>query len=109
MSVPRLSKLFWGFNLSMGVYGAHRGYRSQRETLRKDGDYTYLYTDPRPLTGDKITSAFVNGCFYSLPIFNLLMVHKLVNRLEIQKRGLKKDDYQENYSESFVGYCYDTI
>lgn len=95
-----ISKIFkhgyTGFSIGMSAYGFSRGLRAQENDKYK------------PLVIEKFTKAFYNSIFYIAPVFNILPTVRLLNRLEIEYKNLKKDEYKENYTE-ICGECYDTI
>jgi hypothetical protein len=94
MNIP--TKLYGTFCIGMGLYGFTRGYRS------------FNSKDKERLTSDKITNAIFNALFYAAPIANIGPTIRLINRLEIEHKGLNMNDYKDNYRE-FVGDCEETI
>lgn len=90
------AKLYGTFCVGMGMYGFSRGFRAQYNQ------------DKERLTSDKITNAAFNGLFYAAPIANIGPTIRLINRLEIEYKGLNASDYKDNYRE-FVGDCEETI
>lgn len=90
------TKLYGTFCVGMGVYGFSRGYRSR------------VINEKERLISDKLTNAAFNGLFYAAPIANIGPTLRLINRLEIEHKGLNMNDYKDNYRE-FVGDCEETI
>lgn len=90
------AKTLFGFSSMMGVYGFSRGYRSLDHNGRE------------PLSMDKVTHGFLNGLLYTAPIFNIIYVSRLINRIEIEYLDLNRDNYKSEYRE-IVGDCMDTI
>ena len=76
--------------VGMGMYGASRGYRA-----------------PHDDDADRIISGLVSGLMYGTPVLNIFPTILLINRVEIESRGLPKDVYKSNYNEIW-GTCYDT-
>jgi hypothetical protein len=89
-------KALIGFCSTMSVYGFSRGYRAE------------IVKNKESLTSDKIANATVNSLLYTIPGMNFGPTLRLINRLEIEHKGLHKNDYSDNYRE-FVGDCMDTI
>ena len=85
-----------GFCSSMSVYGVTRGYRAQN------------IRDKDTLTSGRIANGIFNGLLYAVPIVNIGPTIRLINRLEIDYKGLNPNDYKDNYRE-FIGECDDTI
>lgn len=90
------TKLYGTFCVGMGGYGFTRGYRAK------------VINDKEGLTSDKITNATFNALFYAAPIANIGPTIRLINRLEIEHKGLNMNDYKDNYRE-FVGDVFVTI
>ena len=88
------TKGFFIFHGLMSVYGFSRGYRSEFKN--------------KPLFTEKIIRGFYNGIIYGLPIWNIPMLLKIVDRVEIKFLNLNKKDYIYSYEE-FIGICKDTI
>ena len=87
-------KVLVGFCSTMSVYGFSRGYRA--------------LDNKKSLTSDKIANATINSLLYAIPVMNIGPTLRLINRLEIEHKGLHKNDHSNNYRE-FAGNCMDTI
>ena len=87
------------------AYGFTRGYRSinMREKPKELREIKI-----EPLFTEKVIRGFCNGMAYGLPIYNISMGLKLVNRLEISFSNLDKKNYISSYEE-LTGLCEDTI
>jgi hypothetical protein len=83
-----------GSSSVMGAYGFSRGYRSN------DGSPT--------LTMDRINNGFLNGVLYCTPVFNVVHLSRLLNRLEVDYLGLDPNLYKSQYRE-VTGECMDTF
>jgi hypothetical protein len=92
-----LSKTFVVTNLSLGLYGFSRGYRSSSK-----------YDHNEKLTSRKILDGTITSIFYMIPPWNLYYVTKLLNRMEIKYKNLDKSLYNSEY-EDLTGQCTDTI
>lgn len=90
-------KGFFIFHGLMSVYGFSRGYRSDVKEIKTKSLFTH-----------KIMRGFSNGVIYGLPIWNIPMILKLVDRIEIKFSNLNKKDNIYSYEE-FTGICEDTI
>ena len=90
------------FCTCMGMYGFSRGYRSEQF----DGRHKMITR--HKLTTDRITTSVLNGMLYSVPIFNLYYVSKLLNRLEIEHRNLDPKEFPSEYRE-IDGECKSTF
>lgn len=84
------------FCTCMGMYGVSRGYRSEQ------------FDGSCQLTTDKISSSVLNGLMYSVPIFNLYYLSKLLNRLEIEHKQLDPVKFRSEYKE-INGECKSTF
>lgn len=92
-----LKRSFIGFTTYMAVYGFSRGYRSE-----------FAYGNIDKLTTDRIRSGILNGLIYSAFPFNIYQISRLLNRIEIESKGLNKNDYPEEFRE-ITGECYYTF
>lgn len=92
-----LKKAFVGYTSYMTVYGFSRGYRC------------YDDSDKKELIFNRINRGLLNAILYSVPPINLSHLVRLVNRFEIQNKGLNPSDYKDEYREPFGGECYDTF
>lgn len=96
--VLKISKSFWTFNISMGIYGFTRGLRSKYDTSPR-----------KVLLSERLLGSLANSVIYFAPFWNLSYLYRLFNRIEIRLRGLNKEDYKKNYEEPFSGYCFHTL
>lgn len=94
-------KTFFALNTGMGIYGFTRGYRSRSKFDNGDdnGDMNLMTY--------KMMYGMVNSILYMIPPWNIYYFTKLVNRIEIQKRGLDKTMYENEYNEH-CGICSET-
>jgi hypothetical protein len=91
-----LKKAFIGYTTYMSVYGFSRGYRSEDQSGRKK------------LLMNRINVGLLNGILYAVPPVNITHLVRLINRLEIENKGLNPRDYSFEYEEVY-GECYDTF
>jgi len=97
--VSKLSKIFWGFQGSMCLYGITRGFRI---------DYRIDSKDMPLLFTDRVVSALMSGYFYGVPLINLIYLKNLSDRIEIHARGLNRELYKDSYKE-VIGVCDRTL
>lgn len=94
-----MNRLCSTFCISMGIYGANRGYRASLAS-----------TTVRPvLTTHKIANSVMNGLLYSIPMYNFVPLVRLLNRIEIDKSQLDKTLFCEQYTEFGGAILYDTV
>jgi len=103
------NKQFLIFHGLFYTYGFTRGYRSfnMRESeFKKQKELREI--NIKHLFTEKVIRGFCNGMAYGLPIYNISMGLKLVNRLEISFSNLDKKNHISSYEE-LTGLCEDTI
>lgn len=93
--IKRFSTIYCTFSGVIGMYQAVRGFNATHQRCRQTG---LFYKCEVPL-GDRLGAGLANGIIHVLPGWNLLAVLRLINRVDIQSRGLKKEDHYRSYEE----------
>ena len=88
------TKIAKGICLSMGGWGFSRGYRSN--------------DNHKKLTSEKLFISSANAIIYATPIINIFPTIRLINRMEIEYKGLDQTNFKSSYEE-FSGVCHDTF
>lgn len=95
MSVKLFKNLYGGFCFAMSGYGFSRGFRAAQSDNQNQ------------LTTNTIFGSCLNGFYYGAPVINIFPTIRLINRIEIEERGLNRDLYKSEYQE-LCGVCNDT-
>jgi hypothetical protein len=98
------SQLYKGISMGfigMGTYGFTRGFRSEYYNIDK--------SKRNMLFAERVKEGLVNSAFYVMPVWNIYPLYCLLNRIEIDTRGLNKHDYIDYYKEPLSGHCLDTL
>ena len=82
--------------VASGVYGATRGFRAERRTVRPT---------PRLLVTERVFHAAANFVWYVNPLVMPFAVFNLLNRIEVDVCRLEPDSYGESYVELFDLKC----
>lgn len=88
------------FSLGMGLYGFTRGVRVQNKPS--------LHEKVPLLIGDRLVNGLCAMCVYALPGWNIYMLSRLMNRVEIDYKGWDPEHFPDEYEEG-IGYCKDVL
>lgn len=92
------------YTIGMGLYGASRGYRSNYQFHDKK------WVKVERLYGYRLMDTVGNGINYAWPMFGLLGLFRLMNRIHVRQMGWKSDDFPKEYEEcGYQMYCLDTL
>jgi len=101
-------KRFWIIYGSFsGLIGGYQGIRAYNISHQRCPQTNQLIKTDH-LMGDRILGGIVSGLLHMLPGWNLVALTRLVNRIDIQRRGVEKDPYFKQYEE-FNGYNLSTF
>ena len=94
------------FSIVMSCYGFTRGFRIQRAP--RSSRETETGALPSFLFGERIMNGFGVACLSFLPGWNVWMLLRLCNRLEIYHKLWDPTQYLSEYKEG-IGYCMNTV
>ena len=86
------------YGIFSGVMGGYHFIRGCRVSHRPSKPFNGM-TEAEILIADRLLYGVANGFLYSLPIWNINGMYRLMNRIEIHCRGLKKKDHPYVYEE----------
>jgi len=92
-------KIYGAFSGLIGAYYSIRAYNISHLLDPTSGKFV----EADVLLGNRVGYAFLSGIIYSLPGWNMIGLFRLMNRLDIDRRGLKKEHYHNEYHE-LCGY-----